>query len=143
MTQKTKAPVACDPGARQDSNGGGEATVDVNDFTTFTRYHSTALPCYRCGSIAHHRIEAGTGPHGSKLICRNCGGFIKWLSQRSPEERTAQAAHYQRQHMATLPPTEKQLRALKNLVHKGSKPTNRLEAHDAIDVLLKQREGVR
>lgn len=39
----------------------------------------TALPCYRCGTIAPPTISPGIGPHGARADCSHCGGFIKWL----------------------------------------------------------------
>ena len=111
--------------------------------TTSRLLHAQELPCPRCGSFARHRIEQGTGPHGNKLCCIVCRVFIRWLPKRSAEERTAQAAHYQREYMATQPPTPDQLRYLKKLAYKGSRPADRLKAHDLIDKMLKAREGVR
>ena len=59
----------------------------------------------------------------------------------TPEERAAQANHYRRDFMATQPPTPAQLQLLRKLAHKGRKPENRLQAHDAIDALLQARGG--
>ncbi len=70
------------------------------------------------------RVEAGTGPHGEKLICNHCGKFIRWLPKRQKVEDN--------------PATSAQLQYLSKLGYAGI-PANRLEASEAIDELIKRR----
>lgn len=99
------------------------------------------IPCRTCGSLGPHQKGPGSGPHMAKLICRDCHGFIQWLSTRSPEEKATRAEHFRRQAMANQPPTPQQLGFLRQLDYTGPEPANRLQAHDAIDVLLQGRES--
>ena len=133
-----RAPKHLTNGARMTA---GSAAL-FND-TTPEQFHSTELPCHRCGVIARHLIQPGKGPHGNRLTCQSCGNFIKWLPSRSPEERAVLSERYHREAMAAKPPTSMQIAFLQKLQHTGPQPSNRLEAHNLIDGLLKQREEVR
>ncbi len=63
--------------------------------------------------------------HHSRLTCKSCGAFIRWLPKS-------------REHKGDLPPTEKQRAFLRQLGHDGSLAT-RLEASDMIEALKARR----
>jgi hypothetical protein len=101
---------------------------------------SASLPqCPKCGAHGPHTVGDGTGPHTARLLCRQYGRFIQWLSTQSPDERTARRDSARRQWMQTQPVTERQTQYLRLLGHKGPPPRNRLEASEAIQHCLRQR----
>ncbi len=114
------------------------STIPQDD-TTLDRFHLAETPCHRCGLIGPHRIESGSGPHGSKLVCRDCSAFLRWLPKSSPEEREAKRQAAIQKVMSERPVTPHQLQYLKKLAYKGVRPTNRLEASQKIDALRKAR----
>lgn len=126
------------PGASSTGNGSGRLTVYAADDTQFSSAIQQA-PCQRCGVIDHHHVEVGSGPHAAKLVCAHCASFIRWLPKNPPEVREANRQAGIRSWMSQQPPTQKQLKFLKTLAHKGSRPTNRLDASEKIDTLLKAR----
>jgi hypothetical protein len=99
------------------------------------------IPCRRCGSCGPHVEGRGTGPHRAKLVCADCGVFLRWLPTHSPENRIARAEYYRRLAQAQQSVTHRQRAFLLVLGHKGAEPKNRLEASEAIDALLGQRRG--
>jgi len=56
----------------------GDASNDASAAPEYT----TTLPqslCPRCGSPGPHRIKPGAGPHYQRLLCGQCGAYIRWL----------------------------------------------------------------
>jgi hypothetical protein len=100
------------------------------------------IPCHRCGSLGSHIEGPGVGPHRAKLVCTDCGHFIRWLTSHPPEERAASRQRYQQQWLAQQPATPKQLAYLGALGHQGPAPENRLVASELLETLLRaQRKG--
>ena len=98
-----------------------------------------SVPCRRCGSLGPHREERGTGPHRAKLVCQDCGTFVKWLATHPPAVRAARKRHYQLAHMASLPVTPAQQAFLWELGQTGEAPTNRAAASVRIEALRTAR----
>lgn len=42
------------------------------------------MTCTRCGSATLVEVPTPEGPHYAKLVCEECGGFIKWLPRPAP-----------------------------------------------------------
>lgn len=42
------------------------------------------LPCPRCASPGPHVPGPGGGPHHARLVCSQCGAFVKWLPKPRP-----------------------------------------------------------
>jgi hypothetical protein len=102
---------------------------------------TTEKPCSRCGCIDVPHVEHGPfGPHAAKTVCKHCGTWLQWLSERSPEERQARAEHFRREAIARKPVTERQLATLRAMGYIGPLPSNRQAAIDLIDALSKQAE---
>ncbi len=73
------------------------------------------LPCPTCGAIDTPAVSPGTGPHAYRADCRHCGGFVRWLSQYTPEERQARRDQARDAAMAEKPPSQPQLALLASL----------------------------
>jgi len=101
-------------------------------------YFFDPLACRRCGAISTPTVSPGTGPHAYRANCPECGAFMKWLSTLTPEEQEARRAAGRWQAMATKPPTEPQLRYLRDLSDVGPPPANRAEASSRIDALKRK-----
>lgn len=95
--------------------------------------------CPHCHCPGPHPVGPGTGPHTAKLVCRQCGRFLRWLSTKTPAERAAKAESFRRQTMAQQPATRLQRDYLAKLGYQGPPPQNKLEASDAIKAMLRQR----
>jgi hypothetical protein len=40
----------------------------------------TEIYCNRCGSLEQDEVKTPELKHYSKLVCKDCGAFIKWVS---------------------------------------------------------------
>ena len=104
--------------------------------------HCKKVACRRCGAIDTHEQHPGTCVHWRRLACRHCGAFIKWLprprSAAEQSERAAKTHQNSKVHLASKPPTEKQIRFLRALGHLGPAPEHRLEASELIGSLLRR-----
>ena len=90
-----------------------------------------ALLCRKCGTIDTPIKGPGSasGVHTARALCRHCGGFICWLSTKTPAEdsaRRARARWYAK-------PSERQLAYLKILGYAGPTPTSSAQASDLIE----------
>ncbi len=47
------------------------------------------IRCPGCGSYRHVQIRCTNGPHHGKLVCSECGHFIRWVSAPMTPERAA------------------------------------------------------
>ena len=45
---------------------------------------TTLPPCPRCGSLGPHHSGPGAGPHYQRLLCGQCGAFLRWLPKPRP-----------------------------------------------------------
>ena len=90
------------------------------------------LACRRCGAITTPVISPGTGPHALKANCPDCGGFMKWLSKYSPEERAARREIARLDALARQAPTAPQLAHLQALGDTAPPPANAAEASQRI-----------
>jgi hypothetical protein len=96
------------------------------------------LACRRCGAITTPRVSPGTGPHAYRANCPDCGGFMKWLSKYTPEERAARRALGTLAAMTQRPPSAAQLSLLQSLGDTlTSPPGNMAEASQRIETLKK------
>ena len=118
---------------------GNDDAVSIGECTTAPLPGTTDIPCQRCGSLGPHAEQPGVEPHRAKLVCIDCGTFMRWLPTHLPAARAARAAFYRQAYRAQLPPTEKQLAYLQHLGHTGPQPVNRLIASEAIDALVARR----
>ena len=138
--KSTSAPGAAIPGA-QDNNGSGQQAVCAADDTAFSSAASRQeTACRRCGVIAVHCVETGQwGPHTRRLMCQDCGSWIRWLSDRPPVEQAVHVEQSRRAAMARKPASEAQLRYLRHLGYRGPQPESMAEAADRIAILLHGR----
>jgi hypothetical protein len=79
--------------------------------------------------------------HYARLRCQHCQCFLRWVSQYADAERLARRQQWQRDAMATKPPTAPQLSYLKALGDTGPPPANRAEASARIDALRRGDGG--
>ena len=43
--------------------------------------------CPRCASPSPHPLGPGSGPHYQRLVCGQCGAFLRWLPQPQAVQR--------------------------------------------------------
>lgn len=49
------------------------------------------LCCKRCGSVATRKELGAWGPHSQRIVCADCGSWIKWgHGDKSWKERAAE-----------------------------------------------------
>ena len=103
--------------------------------------HDDALACRRCDSVGEHREQPGPGPHRAKLVCGDCGAFLRWLSLYSHAERVHRWEAFRRHVMTQQAPTTAQLAYLAALGDTRPVPLTRAEASERIESLLHARRG--
>jgi len=62
----------------------GDAGGDAGATPEYTTAVPPGLPqtiCSRCRFCGPHRHAPGSGPHWRRLICGNCGTFLKWVAR--------------------------------------------------------------
>src|ERR1043165_3394526 len=72
-------------------NAGGEpGLVFVADDMRFKP--AGAMVCGHCGAEDRPVLGPGSagGVHKASALCRHCGGFLKWVSMKTADERQAQ-----------------------------------------------------
>jgi hypothetical protein len=98
------------------------------------------LVCRRCSVQVVPIITPGSGPHALKGNCPHCGGFLKWLSRLTPQERARRRERARLEAMAQYPPTPRQLDYLTALGDQSPMPpANQAEASQRIDQLKKDK----
>ena len=60
------------------------AELRMNDtlmkkYTTAASARTTGVPCLRCAYGGPHHVGPGAGPHDARLVCGQCGAFVRWL----------------------------------------------------------------
>lgn len=94
--------------------------------------------CKSCMDVVPCERGPGAGPHAARLVCAKRKHLIKWLPKERTDDELDRKAEQDRQRRMTIPPTEKQLRFLKNLGGDPSTVTNCQEASEVIGSLLKR-----
>src|SRR5215813_3533504 len=89
------------------------------EFQPLPAHANEPLVCRRCGAITTPLITPGSGPHAFRANCPECGGFMKWLSRLTPEERAHRQELARHAAMAQLAPTAPQLAYLQTLGDSG------------------------
>jgi hypothetical protein len=51
---------------------------------THTRAAALAQPCPLCTASGPHQVGPGAGPHYARLVCGQCGAFLRWLPKPRP-----------------------------------------------------------
>jgi hypothetical protein len=86
MTRDTHAPRSEALGAVQ-MRRASDARHDVvaaPDFTTAAPASILQIACPRCASQGSHQVGPGSGPHYQRLVCAQCGAFLRWLPKPRP-----------------------------------------------------------
>jgi hypothetical protein len=87
-----------------------------------------ALACRRCGAEDRPALSPGNPPHAWRASCRHCGGFLKWVSGKSLDQRAADRARAHR--YGRVSPA--QLAYLERLGYQGPAPETIAQAHTLI-----------
>ena len=98
-----------------------------------------ALGCRRCGAEDRPAIGPGKPPHAFMASCRHCGGFLKWVSGKSLDQRAADRARARR--YGRVSPA--QWDYLERLGYQGPVPETIEQAHSLIAQLLAEDKARR
>src|SRR5262249_12045961 len=83
MTKDTTAPRSAALGAGRTERAGDAGSADAVAASYYTTSASQSA-CSRCAFPGPHRVGPGAGPHHARLVCRQCGHFLRWLPKPRP-----------------------------------------------------------
>lgn len=99
------------------------------------------ITCHWCGAIDTPNVERGPfGPHAAKAVCRHCETFLRWVSDKTPEQRQAARRAAIERWMTSQPATAEQLAKLREY-GAVSQPASMLAASHLIAVLVRGERG--